>query len=506
MIKNTLKIFIIGISATIMVYLSIILNLWQDEMYTLNTTSRSLFKVIGQAMHFESQAPLYFFLLRMWRYINYSVWFSRFFSVISILSCFFILPKLSNQWLGKGYSEWILPLCVFNPFLIWAGVEIRVYALALLMSCLLLLSFHHGFLTSQNSKHFNRRLNIVLFGLISILSIYIQYFLGFYLVAFFIILLIEKQWKSISIYTAVMIFVGFSIIPLLMQVQVQVENHTKINIIEIINSDIFRILKEMVIRIENYIFSLYAFPRFLRYLVRIVFGVLIIIVIFIDKSVPQKHRDSKTQTNRLLIIIGTLLSFWFLVRIITRPDLMMMRHTYFIFFPIILFFIDFCRRLLWRTNKFFVSIVVLIVISLSIFGLIAVYKYPAKEGDARRAVLYIQKNEVKGEPILVFPRTLFLEAEYYYGGYNKLIYIPDKPFFVRWDPSDAVVDNSKIVESAISINGNLPETFWYLTNDWIEFFGINIGREIVEDYINTHYSKIKEEKFYGSSVYRYRKK
>jgi hypothetical protein len=69
--KNPWRIFyaFVVLYSAFMMYLCYELNIWVDEAYTLDTTSAkySLSKVIYQSYNFESQPPLYFILLWLWR-------------------------------------------------------------------------------------------------------------------------------------------------------------------------------------------------------------------------------------------------------------------------------------------------------------------------------------------------------------------------------------------------------------------------------------------------------
>jgi hypothetical protein len=58
--------------------------IWEDEAYSLNTTSHNLFEVVKFSYNFEGQPPFYFLLLAVWRKINSSIFFARLLSVILI--------------------------------------------------------------------------------------------------------------------------------------------------------------------------------------------------------------------------------------------------------------------------------------------------------------------------------------------------------------------------------------------------------------------------------------
>ena len=71
-----------------------------------------------------------------------------------------------------------------------AALEIRVYALVILISSLLLLFLYNGYLTDLPNK--NAKIWYIIF---SILGLYTQYYIGFLLVANAFVLLIMKRWR-----------------------------------------------------------------------------------------------------------------------------------------------------------------------------------------------------------------------------------------------------------------------------------------------------------------------
>src|ERR1700712_3329573 len=127
-VKNYLFYIFLFIYAVTLLYLSKVLNIWMDEAYTLDTTGYKLSKVIAQSYSFESQPPVYFILLSLWRKISGEVFFARLFSLISIGLAAHYFYKLIRLISGIEASRWLLILFLLNPFIVWAGLEIRLYA------------------------------------------------------------------------------------------------------------------------------------------------------------------------------------------------------------------------------------------------------------------------------------------------------------------------------------------------------------------------------------------
>ena len=97
-------------------YLSVNLNIWIDEMYTLDTTSYNLKTVIKKSYDFEAQPPAYFVLLAIWRTINSDYVFARLFSVLCIVLASFIFFRLIKLISGADRSRWMQVLFLLKSY------------------------------------------------------------------------------------------------------------------------------------------------------------------------------------------------------------------------------------------------------------------------------------------------------------------------------------------------------------------------------------------------------
>src|SRR5437868_1147370 len=68
---------LIAAHVVIAVPLARLLPIWSDEGSTLYTTEHGIAWAIQNAATFERQAPLYFWLLSLWREMNGSIFFAR---------------------------------------------------------------------------------------------------------------------------------------------------------------------------------------------------------------------------------------------------------------------------------------------------------------------------------------------------------------------------------------------------------------------------------------------
>jgi len=201
----------LGVAAALYVLagavLSVWLGTWTDEEYTLATTAHGVAFAVAHAVGYELQAPLYFALLGAWRHLDSAVWFARLFSVLcgagTLVAFAAIGRRIAPRVNPLGFALW----AGLNPFTVRGALEIRHYALALLLSALLWLAFDAGFFSGS------RRDARVAFVALAIAGIYTQYFIAFALVGFALSLLILKR-RTLGTYVACAALVVVAVLPL----------------------------------------------------------------------------------------------------------------------------------------------------------------------------------------------------------------------------------------------------------------------------------------------------
>ena len=75
---------LIAVHLALALPLAWLLNIWADEASTLHTTQNGLAYAFRHAAADERQAPLYFWILGLWRDLNGSIFFARLFSLICV--------------------------------------------------------------------------------------------------------------------------------------------------------------------------------------------------------------------------------------------------------------------------------------------------------------------------------------------------------------------------------------------------------------------------------------
>ena len=169
--------------------LSAALNIWIDEAFTLHTTGAGPLAAWSQAVAFEDQPPFYFVLEATWRmWDETSIAFARLPSIFFAAAAVAIVVAAAKRIAPRTPSSVVVLLTAFNPVFLWAAVEMRVYALVLLIGAVLTWTFFEGFLVSRPSRRAQ-----ICYTIVAIIGLYTQYYIGFVLAAHCITLLTARR-------------------------------------------------------------------------------------------------------------------------------------------------------------------------------------------------------------------------------------------------------------------------------------------------------------------------
>ena len=156
------------------------LNIWADEASTLYSTQQGIGFALQNAAFIERQAPLYFWVMALWRDVSGSIFFARLFSIICSVVAIRVFAGLASRLLDWRGALLATAFFALHPILIWASAEIRVYALVMLLSVSLLRLFYEGFF-ADDSERPNGRWWRRGFLVVAVVSLYTNYYIGFLL-------------------------------------------------------------------------------------------------------------------------------------------------------------------------------------------------------------------------------------------------------------------------------------------------------------------------------------
>jgi len=245
-----------------LVYLASIVSVGNDEVFSLNTSSYGLSKVIQQSYNFEAQPPAYFVLLSLWRKFDDSLFFARIFSVVAIGITIYFIRRLIILFTDDKTSRYLLILFMLNPFVVWAGIEVRLYAMIMMLSSASLYCFFIYY--TQNKRSY------LIAGLfINIIALYTMYFIVFLLASLGLALLITQEYKKLVTYILFCLPVAF----LFLYNVLALPNPVNITFLSSVPlTSLERISRVMHVP-QNLLFTIWAipFPRPLRWIILAMF-------------------------------------------------------------------------------------------------------------------------------------------------------------------------------------------------------------------------------------------
>jgi uncharacterized membrane protein len=445
--------------------LAIVLDVWLDEAYSLHTSGGTLAEAWRGAIGFELQPPFYFVLLWFWRTVSASILDARLLSVWCVAATVALAPGLSRRFWPSAPEALLTALVAFNPFTVWAAVEIRLYALALLLTALLLVHFHDGYLADRPQGR-----SRVLHALFGLLALYTQYYLGFLLAAGALALAAVRRWRALRDYVLAMAGVGALFSPMLLVVPHQVSAHTGTVATRLSLRYSARILAW---RIQNYVLPTAFAPETARWVVFAAF----LLVVLVAGARALRARGWSGVEMALLTLTASVAAAFYGVLHITGEELFSPKHTIAIFLPTLLslgvvLLRGVGRRALWAWAG----------VAALAYGasLVTNYRPLAKEGDTARIAARIRTAEKPNQPILVFTAQAAVPLSLYYHGENRLVALPRAMDFRTFDLHDFILHDETEIWTALGSPPAAGQEVWLVTQGPRHYLDVAFGADVLE--------------------------
>lgn len=500
-ISNQTIIGLIAVHLAIALPLAFSLNIWVDEASSLYTTQQGFFVAFQNAALNEKQAPLYFWLLSLWRMLNDSIFFARLFSVVCSIAAISVFVRFVSRVFEPRAALLASAFFSLHPFLFWASLEIRGHSLVILLSTALIKLFFDGFTDANRSRH-----SRIAFVCTAIIALYTHYYLGFLLAGFFVALIITKNWMSLRAFALSMVITATAFLPFvaanarvqfLARASGYLESVSIFDAIQILwHHAITFLLPAELLRGEE----ISSFTVFRIWVVRIA---VITLVILIVKYRSNMQRRTLTLTTITLIAFG----YFFVVGFFASPHYIALRHATPLFVPFILFITSLCSDLFSeiseRTTKIVTFVCGLLVLASFSYSITTMYPNATKRGDWARIGEFIEQNESPGQPIIVFTTFDALALPYHYRGVNKIL--PDENFFA-FDQEAAFGTEASLQTQTDFVISEIPpdaERIWFAVNEKCLTTQACVP---LENFVQANYTIEIEKEFYLEKLYLLKKR
>ena len=505
--KQTLIVLaLMAIHVIIAVPLAYHLNIWVDEASTLYATQSGFWAAFQTAAAEQKQAPLYFWIVSLLRYLNDSIFFARLLSVICSLAAIWLFSGLASRILKPAAALAMTAFFALHPFLFWASVEIRVYSLVILLTVVLFSAFFAAFVNDDKTGPDRRRLYPKLWFLaVVIVSLYTNYYLGFVVAGLGFALVVSGRWRDVGNYSLLMVVAGIAFLPMLVELRAEFIAKTGGFVEPRSLSDGLRAIWNHVL---TFVLPSEIFPgedqtvfSIIRvWIVRVAFLIIAAMAIIRRKQITQHTLILGVATA---VVCAFLLAAYFLV----GHSYIVIRHASILFVPVILFIASlisdaFGGMSISRSRSVGLVMGLLILVSFT-YGTYAIYPNLTKRGDWARVGEFIRQNESPGQPIVVFLAFEALALRYNYVGVNQIL--PDERYFTYGPEAaaDSPDSHRREIEFIISKIPADADRIWLAVSDKCSTTAACIP---LQKYVNANYTIEIEKDFYLEKVYLLKRK
>ena len=397
------------------IYLAFTLNIWEDELYSLNTSSKSLSYAFNQSLVFEAQPPAYFISLTLWRSVSNSIIWARLFSVLIIflsqIVLFLVIREVADKKIAKIFSV----LFLLNPIVIFSILEIRLYSLIILLTLLILYKFFNSYY--RNKVTYVGR---SVFVIISIFGVFTQFFIGFILFANAIVLLFEKKYRELKIYILDMALPLFLLLLFIPYIRSSIglhdsllppENYTLIEFSTLI-------AKLFMLKTYNYLLPFdFELPGIIYWVFRI--GIIILFLLSLDVSY---YRSIVKRMLPFIILSLVIYLFFTVVYFLFGTSYSQNKYSLVLFVPL---FVSLAIIFKYIKSSY---LYVWIVLFAALYLVNSIRQFPGlyKHKDYKSVCMYIYNHDENGKPVFAFRNVSAEILNLYYKGNTTVYPIPDK--------------------------------------------------------------------------------
>jgi len=466
-------------------YLCNIINIWEDEAYSLNTSSLDLPGVIRQSYHFEGQPPVYFIVLALWRLISPGIFFARLLSLFFVGFAALFFLRIVCIASGNESYKWLVIIFLLNPFTVWAALEIRPYALLIFLSTISI--YYFLLYVIENKKKY-----LYYFLLISFIGIYTQYFFVFLIATLAFSLFIYRGWRAFYSFCLYLIPLVILFIPNLLFIS----EHLAMAHSDNPNYSIIERFTLGFKTVQNILLAINLFPteKLFRWSIRIIFFFLFVFTYI--KQYNKRHTTSNFNFKKInaIIIMNAIIVILFTIYLIITgikfndrymaievPLLIMLFMIFKEYTPLI-------RNIIFGTiSLYFVSLLI--------------YKYsnPIKTYDYQSFAIYVSSIAHIDEPIVLNSNTISAPFEYYYTGSSPLIPLPDTFKLTENGFQLLIKDTIELKQLLGSIRSD-SKSILFINDNLVGYScDLKLTTEMMDKCLNAQYKITLDTTYYGKS-------
>jgi len=464
--------------------------IWEDELYSLDTTSGSFLRALTQSYTFEGQPPFYFMVLNIWRFVSDSVWWARILSIAFTLGAGVYFHLLLKYLIPGKYQLIFTILFLINPFVVWHATEVRLYSMMLFLSSASMYYYIKVFYYQSRRKS---ALHIYL--MIALFGVFTQYLFTFLIFGQVLALFFLKGFKPVLKLVLFLIPVGILFSLNLFMFSEHLHTHQA----DTMNWSVMNVAK-FFRTIQNYLFALDKahLGTFINRIVLIIYFVWMVNLVLRYRKISFYHELKRKQIYSIAIIAGVtfvLFVISFVLQGINYYDRYMI-----LILPLII--------ILFLTTFLFSNTIlkILFLMGLAAFYLFANFNVTrsfVKTYDYQELAEHLEESGSDKEVIIAYRNIHALPLKMYYKGDHNIVPAPV--------PMSYDIDylSGSLIKDTIQLNTFFDKQlsdynqFVLISDDKKESYGHNMNQKLLSNYIESHFHLMKDSLFFGRSEVNY---
>lgn len=414
-------VFIASVFLALTSWLASVLNIWQDEWYSLRTSSRDLAFAWSSALQFEGIPPLYPLVLTLWRHVDASVFFARALSMTCVAIAAWIGWRFAERFLPRISPAFVATAIAFNPFSIVAAVEIRLYAMSLVFATATIATFFAAFMTSRSISRTRDR---IAFVVVATLGIYVQYFNAALVVGGFVALVFAGRYRALRAYAIAVAVVALSCSPIALFIGGQIAftrapeaMHPKLDIVPLLETA------------TSFAFPHGALENWFSNRANVVydFGVLLALLAIVLAR-PRLTPIARGVCG--FFVAGV--AFYPIATVLTHQTFVYPRHAVILVVPTMLAIFAIIDGAT-RRRTFALGAYAAIYAACTLAALVVTYHDLAKPGDFARAATFLREHDRDVAAVYAFDQEMVGPLGFYYTNARTIVPLPEPQRFDRFD-------------------------------------------------------------------------
>ena len=463
----------------ILIFLSDRFNVWEDELYSLNTTSSSFSYALHQSIYFEGQPPVWFLLLTLWRTVSDSILWARLFSMFLIILSQISLYHFARKVSDKKIATIISVLFLLHPWVIFSILEIRLYALVILLSLLIIILFHN---TYYNAKTTARKR--IFYILAATSGLFTQYFIGFLLVGNALVLIFRKQKREFLIYVLDMLLPLGLVFLYIPHIMLSMDIHTTALPMEqrTFTEFFLEATRLLIQKTYDYILPFsFKVSSFWYWAFR---GIVLILLLISFNYTGMKKKLHDLFPFILMSLV--IYAFFYMLLYIFSDIYVGNKYTLVLFVTLFLSMLFIFKIFKPGFLYFWLILHAVIYLNQDYNRYHKLYKIR----DYRSLATYLEENEKRGEPVFIYRNIGVENLEIYYEGVNKIFPIPEPITYDIFGPEQWKIKEKHLEKLQEQLNNY--QLFYIIIDNRINLAGFVESYNLLMGFLFNRYTLIEE--------------